>query len=88
MLAEIVRSQPHAANAKGYKSKFVYDSFEDYVEPTDEAINSIFLPVHFGQTEPIPDELQELGGLGIPDLKPEASQQHVSSKLITAACNS
>ena len=35
------------------------DSFEDYVEPTDEAINVFFLPVHFGQMEPLPDELQE-----------------------------
>ena len=65
MLAEIVKSQPHAAYAKGHKSKFAYfmhkiDSFKDQVEPTDEAINSIFLPVHFGQTEPLPDELQEL----------------------------
>ena len=64
MLAETVKSQPHAANAKGYKSKFAYfmhkiDSFEDYVEPTDEAINVFFLPVHFGQMEPLPDELQE-----------------------------
>ena len=35
------------------------DSFEDYVEPTDEVINVFFLPVHFGQMEPLPDELQE-----------------------------
>ena len=65
MLAEIVKGQPHAANVKDYKSKFAHfmhkiDSFEDYVEPTDDAINGIFLPVHFGQTEPLPDELQEL----------------------------
>ena len=34
MLAEIVKSQPHAAYAKGYKSKFAYfmhkiDTFKD-----------------------------------------------------------
>ena len=48
------------------------------MEPTDKAINGIFLPVHFGQTEPLPDELQggcnSQGGLGIPDLKAEAQQ--------------
>ena len=33
------------------------DSFEDYVEPMDEVINDIFLPV-FCQTEPLPDELK------------------------------
>ena len=68
MLAEIVTSQPHAAYVaftKGYKSKFPYfmrtiDSFEDYVEPIEEAINDIFLPVLFHQTEPLPAELREL----------------------------
>ena len=63
MLAEIVKSQPHAAYVaftKGYKSKFPYfmrtiDSFEDYVEPIEEAINDIFLPVLFLKTEPLPD---------------------------------
>ena len=29
------------------------DSFEDYVEPIDEVINDIFLPVLFCQTEPL-----------------------------------
>ena len=77
LLAEIVKSQPHAANAKGYKSKIAYfmhkiDSFEDYVEPTDKAINGIFLPVHFGQTEPLPDELQELFTSGSGYTRPES----------------
>ena len=36
------------------------DSFEDYVEPIEEAINDIFLPVLFHQTEPLPAELREL----------------------------
>jgi len=100
LLAEIVKSQPHAAYVaftKGYKSKFAYftrtiDSFEDYVEPIDEAINNIFLPVLFCQMEPLPDGLRKLftlppeqEGLGIPDLKAEASQQYAASKLITAA---
>ena len=47
MLAEVVKSHTHAACVsftEGYKSKFPYfmrtiDSFEDYVEPIDEAIN-------------------------------------------------
>ena len=47
------------------------DPFEDYVEPTDEAINGIFLPVHFGQTEPLPDELQELFTRGSEYTRPE-----------------
>ena len=61
LLAEIVKSQPHAAYVaftKGCKSKFPYlmrtiDSFEDYVERTEEAINDIFLPVLFRQIEPL-----------------------------------
>ena len=41
----------------------------------------------FGQTEPLPDELQSCknysqGGLGKPNLKAEASQQYVALKLI------
>ena len=86
---------------KDYKPKFAYfmrtnDSFEDYVEPIDEAINNNFLPVLFGQTEPLPDELRELftlppaqGGVDIPDLKAEAPHQYAASKLITikTACS-
>ena len=104
LLGEIVKSQPHAAYVaftKGYKSKFPYfmrtiDSLEDYVELIDEAINNIFLPVLFRQTEPFPDELRELftlppaqGGLDRPDLKAEVSQQYAASKLINStACSS
>ena len=68
------------------------ESFKDYMEPIEEAINDIFLPVLFRQTEPLPDELRKLfalppptqGGLGIPDLKAEVSQQYAASKLIIA----
>lgn len=67
------------------------DSFEHYVEPIEEAINDIFLPVLFHQMEPLPAELRELfvlppaqGVLGIPDLKAEVSQQYAASKLIIA----
>ena len=67
------------------------DSFEDYVEPIDEVINDIFLPVLFCQTELLSDELQEpfpivpaQGALGIPYLKAETSQQYATSKLIRA----
>ena len=67
------------------------DSFEDCVEPTDEAINDIFFPDLFRQTEPLPDELREIftlppaqGGLGIPDLKAEVSQQYAASTIIIA----
>ena len=68
-----------------------YKGPEDYVESVDEAINDIFLPVLFGQTEQLPEELRELftlppaqGGLDIPDMKAEAPQQYAASKLITA----
>ena len=64
------------------------DSFEDYVEPIDEVINDIFLPVLFCQTEPLPDELREpfpivpaQGALGISYLKAETSQQYAASEL-------
>ena len=51
-LSEIARSQPHAAYtvfSKGYKSKFTYfmrtiESFEDYVDPIQEAIDDLLLP--------------------------------------------
>ena len=88
--------QKHRVATKGCKSRFAYfmravDSFEDYVEPIDEVINDIFLPVLFCQTEPLPDELREpfpiapaQGALGIPYLKAETSQQYAASKLIRA----
>ena len=66
-------------------------TLEDYVEPADEAINDTFVPVLFGQTARLPEELRELftrppaqGGLGIPDMKAEAPQQYAASKLIIA----
>ena len=54
------------------------ESFEDSVEPTDEAINDIFLPVLFRQRDLPPAQ----GGLGIPDLKAEVSQQYAASNVI------
>ena len=41
------------------------ESFKDYMEPIEEAINDIFLPVLFRQTEPLPDELPELFALWV-----------------------
>ena len=98
-LSEIARSQPHAAYtvfSKGYKSKFTYfmrtiESFEDYVDPIQEAIDDLLLPTLFGQTEPLPSDLRQLvtltpaqGGLGVPDLRFEAPQQFAASTSITA----
>ena len=98
-LSEIARSQPHAAYTvftKGYKSKFTYfrrtiESFEDYVDPIQEATDDLRLPTLFGQTEPLPSDLRQLvtltptqGGLGVPDLRFEAPQQFAASTLITA----
>ena len=98
-LSEIARSQPHAAYtvlSKGYKYKFTFfmrtiESFEDYVDPIQEAIDDLLLPTLFGQTEPLPSDLRQLvtltpaqGGLGVPDLRFEAPQQFAASTLITA----
>ena len=52
-LYEIEKSQPHTAYiafTKGYKLKFTYfmrtiDSFEDYVDPIQEAIDDLLLPI-------------------------------------------
>ena len=89
-LSEIARSQPHAdytAFTKAYKSKFTYflrtiESFEDYVDPIQEAIDDLLLSTLFGQTDPLPSDLRQLvtltpaqGRLGVPDLRFEAPQQ-------------
>ena len=67
------------------------ESFEDYVEPIQEAIDDLLLPTIFGQTEPLPSDLRQLltltpaqGGLGEPDLRFEAPQQFAASTSITA----
>ena len=97
-LSDIAKSQPHSAYVaftKGFKSKFTYfmrtiSSFEDYVNPIEEAISELFLPALFGQEEPLPEELHEVitlspaqGGLGIPALSEEAPQQYAASTSIT-----
>ena len=99
-ISEIAKSQPqiaYIAFTKGYKSKFTYfmrtiDSFEDYVDPIQEAIDDLLLPTLFGQSEPVPNEVRLLvilttsqGGLGRPDLRAEAPQQFAASKSITTA---
>ena len=96
----LIRSQPHAAYTvftKGYKSKYTYfmrtiESFEDYVDPIQEAIDDLLLPTLFGQTEPLPSDLRQLvtltpaqGGLGVPDLQFEVPQQFADSTSITAS---
>ena len=93
-------SQPHAAYTvftKGYKSKLTsfmraIESFEDYVDPVQEAIDDLLLPTLFGQREPLPSNLRQLvtltpaqGGLGVPDLQFEAPQQFAASTTITAS---
>ena len=78
----------------GYKSKLTYymhtiESFEDYVDPIQEAIDDLLLPTLFGQAEPLPSELRQLvtltpaqGGLGVPDLRSEAPKQFAASKYV------
>ena len=78
-LSEIAESKSHATYTvytKGYTSKFTYfmrttESFEDYVDPAQEAIDDLLLPTLFSQTEPLPRDLRQLvtltpaqGGLG------------------------
>ena len=52
------------------------ESFEDYVDPIQEAIDDLLPPALFGQTEPLPCNLRQLvtlipaqGGLCLPDLQ-------------------
>ena len=88
MLAEIVKIQPmlptspsqRATNRNLHILCVQLTLFEDYVEPIDEVINDMFIPVLFCQMEPLPDELREpfptapaQGALGIPYLKAETS---------------
>ena len=95
-----MQSQPHTAYiafTKGYKSKFTYfmctiDSFEDYVDPIQEAIDDLLLPTLFGQSEPLPNEVRLIvtlttaqRGLSMPDLRAEAPQHFAASKSITTA---
>ena len=68
------------------------ESFEEYVDPIEEVIHTSFLPSLFGRVEPLPEELQGLvslspaqGGISIPDLKRESSEQFNASLDITAA---
>ena len=79
---------------EGYKSTFsdfmgTIESFEDYVDPIQEAIDDLLLPTLFGQAQPLPSELRQLvtltpaqGGLGVPDLRSEAPQQFAASKYV------
>ena len=93
-LSEIARNQPHAAYtvfSKGYKSKFTYfmrtiESFEDYVDTIQEAMDDLLLATLFGQTEPLPSDLRQLatltpaqGRLEVPGLRFEAPQQFAAS---------
>ena len=52
------------------------ESFEDYVDPIQEAIDDLLLPTLFSQTEPLPSDLRQLvtltpaqRGLGVFDLQ-------------------
>ena len=61
------------------------ESVEDYVDPIQEAIDDLLLPILFGQTEPLPSDIRQLvtltpaqGGLDVPDLRFEAP--------VTAVC--
>ena len=98
-LTEISKSQPHTAYVaftKGFKSKFTYylrtiKCFEEYVDPIEEVIHTFFFPSLFGRVDLLPEELKRLvsispaqGGIGIPDLKHESSEQFNASLNRTA----
>ena len=60
----------------GYKSKLTYymhtiESFEDYVDPIQEAIDDLLLPSHLRKLVTL---TPAQGGLDVPDLRFEASQ--------------
>ena len=68
------------------------NSFEDYVDPIQGAIDDLPLPTLFGQSEPLPNEVRLLvtlktaqGGLCMQDLRAEAPKQFSASKSITSA---
>ena len=54
------------------------ESFEDYVDPIQGAIDDLLLPTLFGQTEPLPSDLRQLVTLT------PAPLQFAASTLITA----
>ena len=65
------------------------ESFEVYVDPTQEAIDDLLLPTLFGRTEPLPSILRQLvsltpaqRGQGVPDLRFEPPQSLHSRLLI------
>ena len=88
--------QPTLFSRRVTNPKFTYimrtiESFEDYVDPIQEAIDDLLLPTLFVPTEPLPSDLRQLatltpaqGGLGVPDLRFEAPQQFAASTSITA----
>ena len=95
----ITKTQPQAAYAaftKGFLSKFTYflrtiKGFGDYTDGIQEIISHILVPTFFGNEAPF--ELHHLnlfslptslGGLGIPFLKDEATQQYAASLSLTS----
>ena len=60
--------QPTLFSRRVTNPKFTYimrtiESFEDYVDPIQEAIDDLLLPTLFGQTEPLPSDLRQLATL-------------------------
>ena len=99
ILCKIAKTQPQAAYiayTKEYKSKFAHffrtiDNFESYIAQIDDLLKEKLIPSLFGidSTYPFIPERYVLslptreGGLGIPLLYEQASQQFDGSKLIT-----
>ena len=60
--------QPTLFSRRVTNPKFTYimrtiESFEDYVDPIQEAIDDLLLPTLFAQTEPLHSDLRQLATL-------------------------
>ena len=60
--------QPTLFSRRVTNPKFTYimrtiESFEDYVDPIQEAIDDLLLPTLFVPTEPLPSDLRQLATL-------------------------
>ena len=100
VLTEIAKTQPQSAYVgftKGFVSKFTYflstiEGFEEYTNMLQEVINDAFVPSLAGEDTPFTPTQNRLfslpssqGGLGIPQLKEQASIQFLASLKLTSA---
>jgi len=100
VLTEIAKTHPQSAYVgftKGFVSKLTYflrtiEGFEEYTDILQEVISDAFIPSLMGESTPLPIHLNNLftlpgskGGLGIQNIKEEASLQFAASLQLTSA---